>query len=47
MAENLTIFFAGALAGAGVTFLSMCFALCISRAAGKDTKTEDNGAADE
>lgn len=45
--NNLTIFFGGAFAGAGVTFLAMCFAICISRAEGQDTKTEDKGAADE
>lgn len=48
MAENLTIFFAGAFAGAGVTFLAMCFAIFISRAERQTTETEDNkGAADE
>lgn len=43
----MMIFFAGAFCGAGVTFLAMCFALCISRAEGQDNKTEDKGAADE
>ncbi len=44
----MTIFFAGALFGACVTFLSMCFALCISRAERQTAETKDNkGAADE
>jgi len=46
--NNLTIFFGGAFAGAGVTFLAMCFAICISRAERQTAETEDNkGAADE
>lgn len=45
--SSLCIFFAGAFCGACVTFLSMCFALCISQTEGQDTQTEDKGAADE
>lgn len=43
--SSLCIFFAGAFCGACVTFLSMCFALCISQTEG--AKKEDKGAADE
>ena len=31
--STLEVFFAGAFAGAGVTFLSMCFAFCAGRTA--------------
>ena len=39
--STLTVFFAGAFAGAGVTFLSMCFAFCVSRTEREDKDDED------
>lgn len=45
--SSLAVFFAGAFAGAGVTLLSMCFALCTIKSEEQDTKTEDKGAAEE
>ena len=39
----MTIFFAGAFAGAGVTFLAMCFAFCAGRTEREDKGNEDVG----
>ena len=41
MTENLTIFFAGAFAGAGGTFLAMCFAFCAGRTEREDTDDDE------
>ena len=35
--STLEVFFAGAFAGAGVTFLSMCFAFCAGRTEREDS----------
>ena len=39
--SSLCIFFAGAFTGAGVTFLSMCFAFCAGRTEREDKDDED------
>ena len=39
--SSLCIFFAGAFAGAGVTFLAMCFAFCAGRTEREDNDDED------
>lgn len=40
--NSFAIFFGGALLGAGVTFLSMCFAYCAGQAErGEDKDNED------
>lgn len=40
--SNLAIFFGGALLGAGVTFLSMCFAYCAGQAEHEEDKGDED-----
>ncbi len=39
--SSITVFFAGAFAGASVTFLAMCFAFCAGRTEREDKDDED------
>lgn len=40
--SSLCIFFAGAFTGAGVTFLSMCFAFCASERKNEGNEEKDD-----